>query len=145
MDISALSQSIELNDGEWVDDIPTLEGVRLKVRSVHYKPAKVAISGTARRNGKKLRTDEGLVSYQVQIGKPLAEHILVDWDLSKAEGFTALTKDGKPLPFSKENALMVLTVDDALGIGDAYRAGVEWASDRVAERIAERAKEVAGN
>lgn len=145
MDISALSNQISIDEGEWIDDIPTLEGVRLLVRSTNYKPFQVATAGLARRSGKKLRTDEGAVGFQIATGKPLAEHILLDWDLSKAEGFTAMTAGGEPLPYSKDNAVMLLTANDNLGIGAAYRAGVEWAGDRVAEKIADRAKEAAGN
>lgn len=145
MDISALSSTVNLDDGEWIDDIPTLDGVRLKVRSTNYKPFQVATAGLARRSGKKLRTDEGAVNFQVATGKPLAEHILLDWDMTKAEGPTAMTVGGEPLVYTKDNALMLLTADDSLGIGAAYRAGVEWAGDRVAEKIAERAKEAAGN
>lgn len=145
MDISALSSKISLDEGEWVEEIPQLEGVRLLVRSTHYKPFQVATAGLARRSGKKLRTDEGAVQFSISAGKTLAEFILLDWDMSKAEGITAITSGGKPLKFSKENAVTLLTADDGLGIGTAWRQGVEWAGDRVAERIADRAKEAAGN
>lgn len=145
MDISALSRKVDLDEGEWIDDIPDLDGVRLKVRSTKYKPFQVATAGLVRRTGKKMRTDEGVVGFSVQTGKPLAEHILLDWDMSKATGVTAMTAGGEPLVYSRETAEMLLTADDDLGIGAAYRQGVEWAGDRVADRIAERAKEAAGN
>lgn len=145
MEFANLSKKANLNDGEWIDDIPDMEGVRFKVRSTKFKPYKVAVSGLGRRSGKKLQTDQGLVDFTVNGGKPLADHILLDWDLTKATGTTALTEKGKPLPYSPKVAEAVLTADDDFGIGDAYRRAVEWAGDQVAERIAATAKEAAGN
>lgn len=145
MDILNLDKPIDLGDGEWIDDIPELEGVRLKVRSTKFKPFEVATAGLVRRTNKSRRTDEGVIAFNVASGKPLAEHILLDWDLSKATGVTALTSGDEPLPYSQENAIKVLTAKDSFGIGAAYRIGVEWAGDRVADRIAERAATAAGN
>lgn len=145
MDIGNLSKKVDLNEGEWIDDIPDMEGVRFRVRSTNFKPYKIATAGLARRSGKKLRTDEGVVNFSVTSGKALAEHILLDWDLSKATGHTALTDKGKPLAYSPKIASEVLTADDDFGIGDAFRRGVEWAGDQVAERISKTAKEAAGN
>ncbi|MEY4056182.1 MAG: hypothetical protein RL519_1517, partial [Pseudomonadota bacterium] len=75
MDISNLNKKADLNEGEWIDDIPDMEGVELLVRSTNYKPFRVATAGLARRSGKKLRTDEGVVNFAVSSGKALAEHI----------------------------------------------------------------------
>lgn len=137
MDIGNLNKKANLNDGEWVDDIPNMDGVRLKVRSTNYKPFRVATAGLARRSGKKLRTDEGVVNFTVATGKALAEHILIDWE--------GITDNGKPLKYDAKKALGILTADDDFGIGQAYRAAVEWAGDNLADRIAETAKEAAGN
>lgn len=145
MDIGNLTKKVDLNEGEWIDDIPDMEGVRFKVRSTNFKPYKVATAGLARRSGKKLRTDAGIVDFSVISGKALAGHILLDWDLSKATGNTALTDKGKPLAYSPKVAEAVLTADDSFGIGDAYRRAVEWAGDQVAERVSETATEAAGN
>ncbi|MEC3912187.1 hypothetical protein U5A82_17410 [Sphingobium sp. CR2-8] len=145
MEIGHVSKKVDMNDGEWVDDIPDLDGVRLKVRSTKFKPFEVASSALIRRFGKRLRTDEGVIAFRAASGGPLADHILIDWDMTKAEGSIALTKEGKPLPYSREDARFVLTVDDDYGIGQIYRQGVEWAGDRVAEQIAARAEQVAGN
>lgn len=138
MDIGNLNKKANLNEGEWIDDIPEMEGVRLKVRSTNFKPFRVATAGLARRSGKKLRTDEGVVNYAVKLGQPLAEHILLDWDGDVKE-------NGKTLKYDAKKALAILTADDDFGIGDIWRRGVEWAGDQVAERIAETAKEAAGN
>ncbi len=145
MDIGKINEPVDLAPGDWIDDIPALMGVRLKVRSTNYKPYKVAVQGLARRSGKKLNTDEGVGNFNVATGKPLAEHILLDWDLSKAEDVAALTDNGAPLAYSKDTALLVLGSDDAHGVGQAFRNGVEWAGDQIAERVRKRAEEAAGN
>jgi len=137
MDIGNLTKKVDLNEGEWIDDIPDMDGYRFKVRSTNYKPFRVATAGLARRSGKKLRTDEGVVAFSVAGGKALAEHILLDWD--------GPTENGKPLKYDPKKALAILTADDDFGIGDAYRRAVEWAGDQVADRIRETAKDAAGN
>lgn len=137
MDIGNLNKKVDLSEGEWIGDIPEMEGVRFKVRSTNYKPFRVATAGLARRSGKKLNSDEGLADFTVATGKPLAEHILLDWD--------GLTEGGKPLKYDAKKALAILTADDDHGIGNRFRRGVEWAGDQVAERIAIKAAEAAGN
>ena len=92
MDISNLSKTADLGEGDWIDDIPDMEGIKFKVRSTNFKPFRVATAGLARRSGKKLNTDEGLNSFNIATGKPLAEHILLDWD--------GLTENGEPLAFT---------------------------------------------
>lgn len=137
MDIGNINKSVDLSEGDWIGDIPDMEGVEFKVRSTNYKPFRVATAGLARRSGKKLNTDAGLNDFNVATGKPLAEHILLDW--------RGLTEGGKPLKYDPKKALAILTAEDDFGIGARFRRGVEWAGDQVAERIAERAKEAAGN
>ncbi|ALJ12643.1 hypothetical protein [Sphingopyxis macrogoltabida] len=137
MDIGNLGKKIDLNPGTWIEDVPDMEGVRFLVRSTNFKPFKIASAGLARRSGKKLRTDAGVVNFAVTMGSALAEHILLDWD--------GVTENGKPLKYDAKKALALLTADDDFGIGDAYRRAVEWAGDQVAERIAETAEEAAGN
>lgn len=138
MDIGNLNKKANLNDGEWVGDIPDMEGIELLVRSTNFKPYKVATAGLARRSGKKLRTDQGMVDFHVKSGTALAEHILLGWRGDLTEG-------GKPLEYDSGKALSILTADDDFGIGDIWRRGVEWAGDQVAERIAATAVEAAGN
>ena len=137
MDISLLNSDTDLGPGEWIDDIPDMEGVELKVRSTNFKPFRVATAGLARRAGKKLNTDEGLHSFNISTGKPLVEHILIDWK--------GVTNGGEPLPFSRDTALTILTADDPHGVGASFRKAVEWAGDRVAERVSAKAKEASGN
>ena len=145
MDIGKINEPVDLTPGEWIGDIPALPGARLKVRSTNYKPYKVAVQGLARRTGKKLNTDEGVGKFNVETGKVLAEHILLDWDLTAAEDVAVLTEGGEPLRYAKEWALMVLGADDPHGVGQAFRNGVEWAGDQVADKVRQQAAEAAGN
>lgn len=145
MDIGKINEPIDLAPGEWIDEIPALPGARVRVRSTNYKPYKVGVQGLARRAGKKLNTDEGVGKFNVSTGKVLAEHILVDWDLTKAEDIAVLTSNGAPLEFTRDNALMVLGADDPHGVGQAFRNGVEWAGDQLADRIRTRSEEASGN
>jgi hypothetical protein len=145
MDIGKINDPIDLAPGEWIDEIPALPGARVRVRSTNFKPYKVGVQGLARRAGKKLNTDEGVGKFNVATGKVLAEHILVDWDLTKAEDIAAVTSKGKPLAYSADNALMVLGADDPHGVGQAFRNGVEWAGDQLADRIRARSEEASGN
>jgi hypothetical protein len=145
MDIGKINDPIDLAPGEWIDEIPALPGARVRVRSTNFKPYKVGVQGLARRAGKKLNTDEGVGKFNVATGKVLAEHILVDWDLSKAEDIAVVTSNGAPLEFSRDNALMVLGADDPHGVGQAFRNGVEWAGDQLADRIRVRSEEASGN
>lgn len=137
MDIANLSKPVDLSEGDWIDEIPDMDGVRFKVRSTNYKPFRVATAGLARRAGRKLNSDEGLSDFSVSTGKPLADHILIDWD--------GVTNGGSAVPFTKDMALALLTADDDHGIGAKFRRGVEYAGDQVAERISATAKEAAGN
>lgn len=137
MEIGIIETKVDLGEGEWIDDIPDMEGIQFRVRSTNYKPFRVATAGLARRSGKKLNTDEGLNSFNIASGKPLAEHILIDWK--------GVTSGGKPLKCTKEQAIAILTAEDDFGIGAKFRRGVEWAGDQVAERISEKVKAAAGN
>jgi len=137
MDIGLLNKKANLSEGEWIGDIPDMEGVEFLVRSTNFKPYKVATAGIARRSGKKLRTDQGLVDFTVTGGKALAEHILIDW--------RGVNENGKPLKYEAKRALAILTADDDFGIGDTFRRGVEYAGDQVADRISATAKEAGGN
>lgn len=145
MDISALSKKVNLTPGDWIENIPDHPGLRLKVRSARYKPYRVAISAFYRAQNKAISTDEGFVDAQPEAGKLSAEHLLVDWDMSKARGANALTDKGKPAAYSPELALAVLSADDDLGIGDEYRSAVAWAANKVAERLAAGTKAASGN
>lgn len=137
MDIGNLDKKVDLSEGVWVDNIPDNPGLRLLVRSTNYKPFRVATAGLARRAGKALQTDEGLAEFNVSTGKPLAEHVLLGWE--------GISSGGKPVKYDAKLALKLLTADDDFGIGAKMRRAVEWAGDQVAEELASKTKEVAGN
>lgn len=145
MDISALSKKVDLTDGEWVDDIPDHPGLRLRVRSARFKPYRVALTAFYRANSKAVQTDEGFVDAQADTGKFLAQHLLLDWDMSKAKGPNVLTDKGEPVAFNTDIALAILTSDDDLGIGDEYRTAVAYAAGKVAERMLAATTSAAGN
>lgn len=144
-DISNLNAKVDLADGEWIDDIPDHPGLRLRVRSARYKPYRVALSAFYRANNKSIQTDEGFVDAQADTGKFLAAHLLLDWDQSKAKGPNALTDKGKPVAYSPELALAILSADDDLGIGDEYRGAVAYAAGKVSERLLAKTKAASGN
>ena len=145
MDIGKINEPVDLAPGEWIEEIPALPGARLLVRSTNFKPYKVAVQGLARRAGKKLNTDEGVGNFNIATGKALADHILLDWDLSAAEDAAVLTENGQPLVYTKDWALTVLGADDPHGVGQAFRNGVEWAGDQLAEQVRKRAEKASGN
>lgn len=137
MDIANLSKKVNLDEGDWIDDIQDQPGLRLKVRSIRYKPYRVAVSAKFRKAGKAYQTDEGALEAGVALGQPLAEYILLDWDGVKS--------GGDAVPYSPEVALSILTSDDDLGIGQEFRDAVWNAGNTVAERLAAATKEAAGN
>lgn len=137
MDIANLKKSVDLSDGEWVDDIQDHPGLRLKVRSIRYKPYRVAASAKMRKGGKRFNTDEGAIEAGVALGGPLGDHILLDWD--------GVTSKGKAVKYSPQVAASILTADDDVGIGQSFRDAVYTAASEVADRIAAATEEAAGN
>lgn len=49
MDIALINKTADLGEGDWIGDIPDMDGIELKVRSTNYKPFRVATAGLARR------------------------------------------------------------------------------------------------
>lgn len=118
MDIDALKEDHEKHaDGEWIGDIPGLDGVRLRVRPLSH-PRVVRQSGRAFRNasGGKPLTDEAEDKLDREI---IAKHVLTGWE--------GLTQKGKPLKFSPEKALELMGLDKFdMGVRVAMsRAGIE--------------------
>lgn len=144
-DISRLSETVDLTGAEWIDEISEIPGLRLRVRSINYKPYQASSGGVYRRNRKLTESDEGILEVLPKSGKPLAENLLVDWDMSKASGPYALTDGGEPVAYTKDVALAVLTADDGHGVGQTYRNAVIEAANRVAEKLLSATNENAGN
>jgi hypothetical protein len=137
MDIANRNKSVDLSTGHWIDDIPNHPDLRMKVRASTYKPYRVAAAALARRSNKQLRSDEGVVDFSVATGKPMAEHLLIDWD--------GVKNGGKPVKYDPKLALELLTSDDAFDIGGEFRAAVLYAAERVTEKLAQATEEAAGN
>lgn len=144
-DISRLTETVDLSGGHWIDEVQDHPGLRLKVRSVNYKPYQVATNGFYRRNRKVVETDDGFVNAIPATGKHIAEHLLLDWDMSNATGPFALKDGKKPVQYSPEVAVAVLSADDGHGVGSEYRSAVLWAAGKVAEKLAGEADTLSGN
>jgi hypothetical protein len=116
-----------IEQGEWVDRIPELEGVRFKVRGINNKDWRKLqgrlLDAVPRRNrvGNRLSPDE----MDRMNAKLLLDTILLDWD-----GFE--DDDGNALPYSKDLAKTLLS-DPAY---QKVRDGVLWAAQFVADGIA---------
>lgn len=137
-DISKLSAKADFSAGKWIDEINDNPGIKVRVRSSRYKPYKNAIELASRRAG------QGTIS-SVLLGQLLAEHILIDWDVTEGAGTMALKDGGKPVKYSAELALAVLTAEDDFGIGDAFRLGVIQSANKVADELAQQTEAAAGN
>ena len=132
-DIAIDAHAIE--QGEWVDDLPGLDGVRVLVRGIgnaDYRrlqaklmrkvtPAE-SINGMSPERGDEITT------------KLLAETVLLGWEGIEDD-------DGAPLAYSKEKAVELLA-DPALR---RFRDGVMFAATTVGERRAAQAEADAKN
>lgn len=137
MKVSGLKVNVEaLEQGAWVDNIPEMEGLRLKVRGIGNKDwrklqARLFDSvPRKKRIGGRLDPDE-----QDRITTTcLRECGLVDWDGLENE-------DGSALPYSKEMAGKLLADPEMA----KFRDGVLWACSIVADQDAEYVKDAAKN
>jgi len=137
-DLDLISKPVDLDAGEWVDNIPGHPGMRLKVRSKNIKAFETAhnslLRGFSGTGAEILASDE----YNTAAGKLIAAHILVDWE-------NALVVKGKPVAYDRDLALKILTSLDNRKIGDAFRNAVANASAEVADRHLGIVKAVVGN
>jgi hypothetical protein len=102
------------SEGDWVD-IPDLPGVRLKVRSFHYGPYRMARDLLNQRLVKKYgRAPAPSDEVAREYGRLYADHLLLDWD-------------GFDQPFTPETGRTVLT-------DPAYRSmlgHIEYAASKI--------------
>jgi hypothetical protein len=122
--------------GAWVDDIPEVEGLRLKVRGTNnadWRRLQARLLDAVprkKRLGGRLDPDE-----QDRImSSCLLNACLLDWDGLEDD-------DGKPIAYSKEWAQKLLNEPEYR----RFRDSVVWAASVVAERLDSEAKETAGN
>lgn len=138
MDISQLSKKHDTGSAKWFDDIPDHEGLRLQVRSTNFKPYKAAMKAAGIKHSKALNRGEGMGI----VGKIMAEHLLVSFD---AKNWTGITNGGKPLEYSDQTALMLMTTEDDLGICQAFQDAVFTCAKELAEDQRKAAQDAAGN
>lgn len=122
--------------GDWVDNIPEMEGVRLKVRGSGNSDWRklehrlLAAVPRKKRVGGRLDPDE-----QDRItSECMFACGLIDWD-----GFE--NDDGTALPYSKDVARKLLFEPEY----QRYRFGVLWACNVVAEQRNENVEDIAKN
>lgn len=108
--------------GEWVENIPGLGDIRLKVRGSNCAAFRLAQAKAQRGITSADRHEGGLVdpkAVDVVLGTALAEAVLVDWENVEIDG--QMARYSKPLAHT-------LLVDPEMAL---FRDGVAWASDYV--------------
>lgn len=123
MDIQSLKRdSSAAQAGQWVDDIPGMGDLRLRVRGL-TSPTVIALrSRKERRVPRDQRERDGQIKPAVAtaiFGEVLHEAVLLEWD--------GLTDGGKPFPFDADLAKQWLTDPDYAYFADA----VTWAAQIV--------------
>lgn len=123
-------------NGAWVDDIPEVQGLRLKVRAsqnADWRRLQAKLLDAVprkKRLGNRLDPEE----QDKIITACLLNCCLLDW-----EGLE--DSDGKPIPYSKQFAQKLLTE----GEYRRFRESVIWASSVVAETEQANADDTTGN
>lgn len=116
---------VKLEEGDWVDNIPELEGLRLKVRGSGNKQWRRLMQQLVNAIPRKKRA-AGLID-PAEMDRVMAivlrDACLDDWSGLEDD-------DGKPLPYSKDKAGELLG-DPAYS---KFRDGVNWAANAVAEQ-----------
>jgi len=123
-------------EGAWVDNIPDMEGLRLKVRGANNKDWRrlqqkliQAIPRKRRMLGQLEPDDSDDITT-----KCLINTSLLDWDGLDGD-------DGQPLPYTLETAKKLMTDPDYR----RFREAVSWAANWVGEQSKEDVEEDAGN
>lgn len=137
MDIQSLRKdSALITEGQWIDTIPNMGDLRLRVRGAS-SPRVVAVRARKQRavpRNERLRDGSLTVETTIRIEtEVLHEAVLLDWD--------GLTDGGKPVKYDPALAHEWLTNPDFRDFADA----VVWASQVADRGIAEQKEEVAEN
>lgn len=127
---------VRLEEGAWIDDIPEMEGLRLKVRGSNnadwrrLQSRLIEAVPRKKRIGGRLDPDE-----QDRImSSCLLNCCLLDWDGLEDD-------DGKPLPYNKQMAQKLLTDPQYR----RFRDGVVWAASIVGDNLGADQDDVSGN
>ena len=135
MDLQSLKRdTAAIDGGQWVDDIPGMGNIRLKVRGLSSPQVVAYRARLERAVPKQQRNRDGSVKTAKAMeimGQLLADKILLDWE--------GLEDGGEPMPYSHEAATAILTNPDFLPFADA----VTWAAQVVDRGI--DAEEIEGN
>ncbi|CAH1670771.1 MULTISPECIES: hypothetical protein [unclassified Chelatococcus] len=128
--------SVVIEGGEWVKDIPQMDDLELKVRGLGCAEFKRHIARRQRALPKGARHRDGSIDPQLQetiATEAMIETILLDW--------RNLDDGGVPVPYSKEKAREYLTNPDYR----LFRDAVSWAANTVANGDALADDDILGN
>lgn len=137
MEISSLKRNAAAAaEGRWVGDIPSMPGLRLRVRGLS-SPAAVACRRKKERQVERKDRERG-GGFKPEIEQRIArevlhEAILLEWD--------GLTDEGAPVTFDADLAGQILLDPDF----DAFAGAVTWAASVVDSDTVEDGDEQAGN
>jgi hypothetical protein len=125
-----------LENGAWVDDIPEMEGLRLKVRGSqnsdwrrHQAKMLEAVPRKRRIGGRVDQDDMDRI-----VTSCLLNCCLLDWEGLEED-------DGKPIPYSKQMAEQLLKEPQFR----RFRDGVVYAASIVSENLDIDKKDISGN
>lgn len=125
MDIGKLKiDKSRVEGGDWVDDLPNAEGLRLRVRGIGSSRYRDAVNRRSRGVPRSSRNRDGTLSSELSdkiTGEAAAEALLLDWQ--------GLTEDGVEIPYDRDRALKLLTEPDY----SVFRDLVLFAASIVAE------------
>ncbi|MBS7696270.1 MULTISPECIES: hypothetical protein [unclassified Chelatococcus] len=133
---SAKVNSVLIEAGEWVKDIPGMDDLALKVRGLGCIEAKNFMSRRVRALPKGTMNRDGTFPPALQerlLTEQCIEVLLLDWE--------NLTEDKTTVPYSKEKARELLTNPDYRPLKDA----VLWAANTLASGEALADGEILGN
>ncbi len=141
MDIQGLKRDVEtIESGKWVEDIPGMGGLRLKVRGLSCKAYLTKLGRLSRAVPKTDRLPDGAVDPEVQarvIGEAMHATILLDWDgITEGDG-----GDVRLVPFDDARAKDMLTSPEWQPFADA----VYWSAQVVDNERAKSREELAKN
>lgn len=131
------SRAIARGEAGWIDGIPGMEDLRLKVRAMGNDDFQRRYDELARAIPRSERDSEGRLSPDQDrrlTARIYCDTILCDWD-----GFTE--DDGTPVPFSPEEARKVLDDPDFAD----FSAAVGWAARKRAAELSADTEAAAGN
>lgn len=123
MDISSLKVvADDIENGAWIDEIPEMDDLRLKVRGYSAKAYGEYLQKRLKLLPRSAKARDG--SYLPAYIKPLADEamldvILLDWQNLKS--------DGNEVPYSREIAEQFVKNPDLR----AFRQAIEWAANAV--------------